>query len=176
MRLPFLRFCFAATVAVSLFTTACGSDERKFPIRTYNMGERVQLGHIVYLVFETQWMTHIGEGPDARVPQHRFFLVRLSAVNSSNADITVPTFSIQDDAGNTYNEISDGTGVPQWITYLRTVKPAESSQGNVLFDAPPRRYKLKIQDEDGERAALIDIPLNFGAETPDIIQTPEKKQ
>jgi hypothetical protein len=166
---------FAAVIAV-MFLTSCGSDEKSFPVRSYNMGERVQLGHIVYTVFETQWMTHIGEGPDARVPQHRFFLVRLSAVNSSNTDIAVPSLSIQDDSGNTYHELSDGTGVPQWINYLRTVKPAESAQGNALFDAPPRHYKLKIQDEDGERTALVDIPLNFGAETPDIIQTPEKKQ
>ncbi|HJZ99729.1 MAG TPA: DUF4352 domain-containing protein [Candidatus Solibacter sp.] len=176
MRLSLLRLWLAATLAASLFSVSCGSEERKYPVRTYNMGERIQLGHIVYLVFETQWMTHIGDGPEARVPQNRFFLIRLSAVNSSNQDVSVPAFSIQDDSGNTYNEISDGTGVPQWISYLRTVKPAESAQGNALFDAPPRRYKLKIQDEDGERTALIDIPLNFGAETPDIIQTPEKKE
>ena len=175
MRLKRVLPLFAATIAV-LLTTSCGSDEKTYPVRTYNMGERIQLGHIVYLVFETQWMTHIGEGPDARVPQHRFFLVRLSAVNSSNADVSVPTFTIQDDNGNTYNELSDGTGVPQWISYLRNVKPAESAQGNALFDAPPRHYKLKIQDEDGERTALVDIPLNFGAETPDIVKTPEPKK
>src|SRR5215471_17692026 len=171
-RLPLLL---AATIA-ALLTASCGGDEHSFPVRTYNMGERVQLGHIVYMVFETQWMTHMGEGPDARVPQNRFFLVRLSAVNSSNGDVTVPAFTIQDDNGNTYNELSDGTGVPQWAKYLRTVHPAESVQGNVLFDAPPRRYKLKLQDEDGEKTALIDIPLNFGAETPDIVPNPEKKQ
>ena len=165
-----------ATATVAMFVSSCGSDAKSYPVRTYNMGERIQLGHIVYLVFETQWMTHIGEGPDARVPQHRFFLIRLSAVNSSSGDITVPAFTIQDDSGNTYNEISDGTGVPQWIAYLRTVKPAESAQGNALFDAPPRRYKLKIQDEDGEKTALVDIPLNFGAESPDVIAPPEKKQ
>jgi hypothetical protein len=170
------RFVLVAAAIAALFATSCGSDEKSFPVRTYNLGERVQLGHIVYMVFETQWMTHMGEGPDARVPQHRFFLIRLSAVNSSNGDLTVPAFTIQDDNGNTYNELSDGTGVPQWAKYLRPVHPAESIQGNVLFDAPPRRYKLKLQDEDSEKAALIDIPLNFGAETPDIVQTPEKKQ
>jgi hypothetical protein len=175
MRLTRLPWLIAALTA-ALLTASCGGDEKSYPVRTYNMGERIQLGHLVYLVFETQWMTHIGDGPDARVPQHRFFLIRLSAVNSSNADLAVPTFTIQDDNGNTYNELSDGTGVPQWITYLRTVKPAESAQGNALFDAPPRHYKLKIQDEDGERTALVDIPLNFGAESPDIIQTPEKKE
>src|SRR5262245_15281273 len=108
----------AGAVLAALFAISCGSDDKPFPVRTYNMGERVQLGHIVYMVFETQWMTHMGEGPDARVPQNRFFLVRLSAVNSSNGDVTVPAFTIQDDNGNTYNELSDGTGVPQWAKYL----------------------------------------------------------
>ena len=42
------------------------------------------------------------------------------------------------------------------------------ASGNVLFDAPPRHYKLKIQDEDSDHAALIDIPLNFVSETPDV--------
>jgi hypothetical protein len=100
----------------------------------------------------------------------------MSAVNAAGADVSVPTFTIQDDSGATYTELSEGTGVPQWIGFLRSVKPAESVQGNALFDCPPRRYKLKIMDEDGERAALVEIPLNFGAETPDIIQPPEKKQ
>jgi hypothetical protein len=48
------------------------------------------------------------------------------------------------------------------------VKAAESAQGNVVFDAPPRHYKLKVTDETGDRTALIDIPLTFGSETPDI--------
>jgi hypothetical protein len=38
----------------------------------------------------------------------------------------------------------------------------------VLFDAPPRHYKLKIADETGDRTALIDIPLNFTSETPEV--------
>ena len=57
------------------------------------MGEQIALGHIVYVVFETQWLTHIGEGADARMPQHRFFLVRLSAVNSGGADVIVPNLT-----------------------------------------------------------------------------------
>ena len=52
--------------------------------------------------------------------------------------------------------------------FLRSVKPAESAQGNVVFDAPPRHYKLKLMDETGERSAYIDIPLSFGAETPEM--------
>lgn len=151
----------------AFFLSSCG-EERGYVVRTYNLGERIELGHIVYVVFETQWLTQIGELPDARIPQNRFFLVRMSAVNSAGTDVIVPNMTIQDDSGNTYRELSDGTGVPQWTGYLRSVKPAESVQGNVLFDAPPRRYKLRITDETGERAALVDIPLSFTSETPDI--------
>jgi hypothetical protein len=133
------------------------------------MGEKVELGHINYQVFETQWLTHMGEGADSRIPQQRFFLVRLAAMNSAGGDVVVPTMTITDDSGTAYNELGDGTGVPQYAGYLRTVKPGESVQGNVLFDAPPRHYKLKVTDETGDRAALIDIPLSFGSETPEAI-------
>lgn len=157
-----------APLLALFFLSSCGEGDRPFPVHTYNMGEKIPLGHIIYQVFETQWLTHMGEGVDARIPQHRFFLVRFSAVNSGGADVTVPNMTIQDDSGATYNELSDGTGVPNWAGYLRNVKPAESVLGNVLFDAPPRRYKMRIADESGDKAALVNIPLSFGAETPEV--------
>lgn len=156
------------TVIAAFFQTACSPDQKGFPVRTYNMGERVELGHIVYIAFETQWLTHIGEGPDSRIPQNRFFLIRMSATNGMGTDVIVPNVSVEDDNGKSYPELSDGEGVPQWIGFLRNVKPAESAQGNLVFDAPPRHYKLKLSDETGDRFAYIDIPLSFGAETPEI--------
>jgi hypothetical protein len=162
------RSRFVLPLLAVLFLSSCGDEQKSFPVRTYNMGDRIELGHIVYVVFETQWLTHIGEGAEARIPQHRFFLVRLSALNGGGSEVTVPNMTIQDDSGTTYNELSEGTGVPQWAGYLRNVKAVDTVQGNVLFDAPPRRYKLKITDETGERTALVDIPLSFGAETPEV--------
>uniref|UniRef100_Q01YV5 DUF4352 domain-containing protein n=1 Tax=Solibacter usitatus (strain Ellin6076) TaxID=234267 RepID=Q01YV5_SOLUE len=164
----FHRMSFVPLLGVFLLAS-CGDGERAFPVRTYNMGEKVELGHINYQVFETQWLTHMGEGADARIPQQRFFLVRVAAINSGGSDLVVPTMTIQDDNGTVYNELSDGTGVPEWAGYLRSVKPALAARGNIIFDAPPRHYKLKITDESGERTAFIDIPLSFGAETPEIV-------
>ena len=159
---------FLAAVAAASLLSSCGDGgEKSSTVRTYSLGERFTLGHIVYMVFETQWLTHIGEGTDARIPQHRFFLVRLSAVNGYGSDIIVPNFSVEDDSGKSYPELSSGEGVPQYIGYLRNVKPAESSQGNALFDAPPRHYRLKLSDENGERTAYVDIPLSFVAESPE---------
>src|SRR5262249_36878231 len=106
---------------------------------------------------------------------NRYFLIRMSAVNGGGSDLAVPSLSIEDDNGKSYPELTDGTSVPQYIGYLRKVKPAESVQGHALFDAPPRHYKLRIQDEDSERSALIDIPLSFTSESPEVPQVGDKK-
>ncbi len=150
---PFRSLRFVPVLA-AIVLSACGDGEKPFPVRTYNLGEKFELGRITYQVFETQWLTHIGDGADARVPQHRFFLVRLSATNTSGAELIVPTMSVQDDSTNTFNEVSDGSGVPQWAGYLRSVKPADSVMGNVLFDAPPRHYKLRIDRRDGRTCRM----------------------
>ncbi len=163
-------------VAAALLLNACSS--RAPSVHSYSLGEKAELGHIIYTVYETQWVPQFGEGPAARVPQHRFFLVRMAAVNSGSADLIVPNVTIEDDNGNSYPELRDGDGVPQWIGYLRQVKPAESAQGNLLFDAPPAHYKLRITDENEENPAYVDIPLSFGAELPSPVPAPgsEKKQ
>ena len=154
----------------ALLLAACGSTDRVQPPHTYNMGERFTLGHIVYVVYETQWLTQLGEAPTAQVPQNRYFLVRLSAVNGGGQEVTVPNFTIEDDNGHSYPELSGEVTryVPQYIGFLRRVRPAEAAQGHAVFDAPPRHYKLRVLDEDGERSAYVDIPLSFTSESPDV--------
>jgi len=153
-------------IASALLLAGCG--ESSYPVRTYQMGEKVPLGHLIYTVFETQWLTQIGTGINARVPQNRFFLVRISAVNSSGQTLTVPNLYVEDDKGTQYQELSNGDGVPQWIGYIRSTPPAEASAGNLVFDCPPGHYKLHITDEDNNHAAWVDIPLSFTSETPDV--------
>jgi hypothetical protein len=132
------------------------------------MGERVELGSLSYNVFESQWLTQLGDGPTARLPEHRFFLVRLSIVNSGAAGAAVPTMTLIDDTGKSYSELTDGDRVPNWIGFLRDVKPGDSLQGQVVFDAPPARYKLRVSGDSERRQALVDIPLTFGSDTPEV--------
>jgi len=153
-----------ALICLLACSRASRSDDAR--LRTVGMGDRVELGHIIYTVFDTQWLTQIGQGVDAKIPQNRYFLVRLSAANSSNQKVMVPPTTIVDDDGKTYEELSNGEGVPQWIGLLREARPAEAVQGNVVFDAPPRHYKLRITDEDEQSAALVDIPLTLGTDLP----------
>lgn len=169
---PVLCALFGLVVLLS----SCGDSDAPLPPQIYNMGDRVVLGNIVYVVYETQWLTHLGEGVDAKVPRNRYFLVRLSAVNSSNKEITVPNFKVEDDNGNSFPELGgdQASGVPQYIGYLRRVAPANSVQGHALFDAPPRHYKLRLTDEEGEKTAYVDIPLSFTSESPDVPQVGKK--
>ena len=148
-----------------LWLSSCGGSQSN-RVKIFDMGARVEAGHLIYTVFETEWLPQIGGGDTARIPKNRFFLIRLSAVNSGSEELDVPNMTLVDDHGDTVEELQDGDQVPQWIGFVRRVKPADSISGNVVFDAEPKHYRLRVTDEDGEKAALIDIPLNFNADTP----------
>jgi hypothetical protein len=165
MRAHFLTLPLALTL---LGLPACSPKEEEPAMRSYQMGERVLMGHLIYTVFERQWMPQIGSGLDARIPQNRFYLLRLSVLNSGGAAAIVPTMSLVDDAGATFPEIENGDGVPDFIGSLRQVAPSETAQGNLIFDVVPKHYKLKVSDEDGRQAALVDLPLTFDPDAPDV--------
>ncbi len=166
----------AVVLALGFLLVSCsGETSAQKRALTYLMGEKVQLGRLSYTVFETQWLTHIGDGTAARLPQNRFFLVRFSVTNTGSNESAIPNFVVTDDRGKEYEELSNGEGVPQWAGYLRNAKPADTVQGNVVFDAPPAHYKLKLADETGTNFAHIDLPLTYGAETPEVSPLGEKK-
>lgn len=160
------------TVAVLALLTSC-SREKPVPVPTFSMGERVRVGHLVYAAFDTQWLPQIGSGLTARVPQNRFFLVRVSITNAGGSSAAAPDLSIVDDNGNSYEELSDGQGVPQWIGYLRQINAADTAQGNLVFDVVPRHYKLRVTDEDGQNSALIDLPLEFNPQLAPEVPIPD---
>jgi len=156
-----------AALGFSALLVSCSSN-RPEPVRTFPMGDRVALGHLIYTVFEGQWLTQIGDGTAARIPQQRFFLLRMSITNSGAEEVLAPNLTLVDDTGQSYEELKNGEGVPKWIGYLRPVKPAESAQGDLLFDVAPKHYKLRITDESEKMVAMVDIPLSFGEETPEV--------
>lgn len=166
MRLLRLAILLSALAAV-LVGSGC-TPKPGVAVRNYAMGEKIELGNLIYIVYDSQWLTQVGEGPGARVPENRYFLVRLSVTNSGHAEAILPNMTLMDDNGANIPELSNGDQIPGWIGYLRRVKPAESLQGVVVFDCSPRRYRLHIADDTEQRVAMVDIPLTFAAETPEI--------
>jgi hypothetical protein len=165
----------SAALACLAAWTACAPAASQ-QAKIYRMGERVTMGSLVYNVFDDQWKAQLGEGTNVRVPKDRFFLVHINVVNGGSSDLMVPTVALVDDAGETIPELSNGDGVPQWTGYLRRLKPAETLQGNVVFDVAPKHYRLRVTDEASQKSRDIDLPLNFTSDTPDILtpsQTPQ---
>jgi hypothetical protein len=117
-------------------------------------------------------LPQLGDGPDARLPQNRFLLVRISVTSSAGAETYVPNLTLEDDAGGTCSESSNGEEVPHWIGYLRSIKPADTLQGDVVFDCVPKHYRLKLVNEGG-RGAYVDIPLSFETESPGVDVLPK---
>jgi len=157
-------------MAVILSAAGCSPSASKPRIKTYNLGDRVQAGSLVFQVYEAKWQTQFGEGPTAKIPKNRFLVIRLNVVNSGATESMVPTLSLADDSGQTYVEMSDVEGLPQWLGFLRKLKPAESMQGNIVFDVSPRHYKLRVEDDSGqEKYAWVDIPLSFALQTPELV-------
>jgi hypothetical protein len=147
---------------------SCKPVEKAEPLTVYRIGDPAPAGHLTYTVFEKQWHTQLGGGPAPRVPQNRFYLLRVKVANNGSEEAIVPRAELIDDSGATFPEASDGEGVSDWIGYIRQIRPAETTQGYVLFDVLPKHYKLRVSAEDGKRNAFVDIPLTFDSDAPDL--------
>ena len=154
--------------ALAICLLSCSSVEKAEAPHAYQMGERAPVGHLTYTVFERQWHTEFGTGPDARIPQNRFYLLRISVAHSGGVEAIMPKAELVDDSGATYPESSDGEGVQDWIGNTRQVSQSETAQGYLLFDVPAKHYRLKILGDEEKQTALVDIPLTFDSDVPDV--------
>jgi hypothetical protein len=148
--------CLFCTLSVFAGCGPAGSD-----IQTYNLGDRVQAGPLAYAAYDTHWYLSLGQPPAPRVPVNRFLVVRMNITNDGAVDSHVPTLMVIDDSGQTYNELTDGTTVPDWMGIVRKVKPLEAEKGTVAFDVAPKHYKLRVADETDQIVSYIDLPLNL---------------
>ncbi len=138
------------------------------------MGEKAQVGSLIYTVFDSRWEISLGEQPTPRIPVNRFLILELSVVNGGAQSASIPTFTLIDDDGTPYQELDKGEGVKNWLGFVRRVRPAESTQGTIVFDVPQKRFKLRVADEE-DRFALINIPLSLGNAMPDLgSKTPQR--
>ena len=143
--------------------SAC-ADTSSDKMRSYGIGERVQTGPLGYEVFETHWLMTLGPQSSPRFPAKRFLLVRIAISNGGATDTTVPTLTLIDDKDQAINELTDGTDVPEWLGIDRRLQPMQRSNGNVVFDAQPRHYRLRVADETDQILANIDLPLPFSSD------------
>jgi hypothetical protein len=156
-----IRFVLISLLAAQL---AC---MRPAAVNVYRMGDKVQVGPLIYNVFETKWLPQLGEGPQARMPAHGFLILHLTVVNGGAETLSVQSFQLVDAAGQVYQESIEGQDVPHWLGIARNVKPADTLDGSVVFDVEPKTYKLRLDDGSGSGIAqMVELPLQFEANKP----------
>ena len=162
--------------------TACNATHVR-QTKIYQTGEKAEHNKLTYSVVDAQILPRLGEEPNARIPTSRYFIVQISVSSSNNQASPIPALALVDDAGKVYPELADGTGVGRWLGLIRSVDPAQTEAGQILFDAPAAHYKLRLSEETDEDDVYIDIPLNFmheqmnnsTATTPDTLDAAPKK-
>lgn len=155
-------------LAIALCAGACRDKPAPEVASVFQMGERAQAGPLIYTVVDTHTAVSLGSAANPRIPLNRFLLVRLSVVNSGGAASSIPTLTLVDDQGQSYQEAASGEGVPDWMGFVRKVSPAESTQGVILFDVPQKRFRLRVSDESDAKFAFVAIPLTLG-EAPTVV-------
>lgn len=163
-RAPATVYAIAVTISAVLLISCKGSLAEDSTKRTYHMGEKVQVGPLIYNVLETEWKTQL-EG-SSQLPRNRILLVKLAITNSSGPGaIAVPLFTVESANGQSFPELSEGlNNLPGWLGLLRNLRPSETEQGNIVFDVPFGAYTLQVSDggEIGqEKTAAIEIPVQI---------------
>lgn len=151
----------------SLVLAGCGSSQNSLRI-DYQMGERVSIGPLTYNVVESVWRSQLGDGFKIRIPQDRFLLITISVTNGGGKEISVPLLTLEDSKGKGILESDNGEGVDNWFGILRSLSPAQTQQGRILFDVGLTSYKLRLTDggEPGsEKYAWVEIPLRMDTDT-----------
>lgn len=123
---------------------------------------------LTWNVVDSRILPRLGDDTTtARFPQERFYLVQIAISNASQADASIPTLALVDDNGNVHNELTDGSGLADWLGLIRNVKAGEEVKGTILFDAPARHYRLRLTEAFATPEISIDLPLSFTHEPPE---------
>ena len=148
-------------VVCALAAGACNKSKDASFTGTFRMGERVQMGSMVYQVLESEWRTELGSG--GRTPRERYLFLRLSVTNGDRSPAGVSTLTLEG-GGKTYSEVTeDMDKVDNWLGLLRNVGGSQTEQGWSVFDVPIAAYKLVITQGDigEEKYAHVDIPVHL---------------
>jgi hypothetical protein len=147
---------------LSIALTGCTTFSAKNKQSIYAAGDKATIGSLVYNLTDAETAQQLGdEASSARAAQNRFYLVKVSVTNSGTEEQPIPGMSLVDEAGQSYNELADGKNVPNWLGVVRKVGVAQTEQGYVVFDAPAKHYRLRLNDPFENSEIAIDMPLSF---------------
>jgi hypothetical protein len=159
MKLSHREFLIALLGGGAGIMAGCSSKPRAL---TFAIGEKVQVGKLVYQVIEAQWVLDV-EGAK-QSPKNRILQLRVTITNSGGTEAALPYLRLIDAAGNEIVEFSEIEGNSRWLGMLRRLQPALTEEGLIYFDVPVSAYKLEVvdnSDADAEQVAYVQIPASL---------------
>jgi hypothetical protein len=168
-----LSFPLVLALAVSLLA---GCRNVSATRTEYQMGDKIPAGPFTYNVVEKVWRSQLGENFQLRMPENRFLLITVAATNGGSGEVSVPLLQLESSDGKIYKEVENGEGVDNWFGILRTLEPAQTQQGRILFDVPLASYRLRLSDGDSTSGhfTYVQIPLQIDDEPPPASPIPGK--
>ncbi len=163
-------FISALPIVAILALAGCSNttvDPSKTEVRTVPAGEKAAVGHLTYAIVDSQIVPQVGDSSSPRIPKDRFVLLQIAVTNSSNVDNPIPAVELVGDDGKEYTELSDGSGVTNWLGMVRHVEAGQTERGGVAFDAPAAHYKVRFTDESMNNEIMADLPLSYAHENLD---------
>lgn len=170
-------FPFLPALLCLMFLLSAGCRTAVTSRAEFQMGEKIPAGPLTYNVVEKTWRSQLGEMFQIRVPQNRFLLISLSATNGGGSEVSIPLLELEAPDGKIYKELENGEGVDNWFGILRTIAPAQTLQGRILFDVPLSSYRLRLSDGDSVSGHFVyaQIPLQIDADPSVESPTPGKQ-
>jgi hypothetical protein len=167
-----MSFPFLLAIAVSLLS---GCRSAATTRTEYQMGDKIPAGSLTYNVVEKVWRSQLGESYQVRMPENRFLLISITVTNSGG-EVSVPFLQLEAPDGKVYKEIENGEGVDNWFGILRTLGPAQTAQGRIVFDVPLSSYRLRLSDGDSASGhfTYVQLPLQIDDEPPPSTPVPGK--
>ncbi len=162
-----------AILVIAGLLTACNHTDSA--PKDYPMGETVTVGPVRYNVIESNWYGQLGEGFKIHSAQQRFLAITLSITNGGGSDVAVPLLTLENSNGQNFVETENGDGLDNWMGLLRSVSPAQTLQGKILFDVPLGSYRLRLTDGAGagvDKYSWVTIPLHIDTDTGVQMPTP----
>ena len=157
----------AALAALALLAVSgCSRKLSDADLPIYEMGSAAPIGSVHFTALSTEWKDQLDSSAVPLVPKHRWLLINVTITNGGGQDASLPMLTLVDAAGTEYKEEEKGDGVSNWLGLMRLLKPAETTQGSLIFDVPAGPYKLKVRsggDPETELAVYVKIPFQIEA-------------
>ena len=159
---PMLAHKLPCVLLASSLIALTGCGEKAVVISSFPMGQKVQVGKIVYSVLEAEWRSDVPGGKQP--PKNRVLQLTMSITNSSSQEMSMPTLRLLNANNDEFPEYTEIEGNMYWLGLLRRLQPSLTETSAIYFDVPIGAYKLEVvdhSDAENEKTSYIEIPASL---------------